>query len=657
MDEILSATTVPLVCLVHRIWYSPSTPLSASISLVDAAFLPTTADLSIAPFVAILTSVAICLAQRNFRGLITLVVALLIAAFAWSLSGKPLLAASILTRSSSLSLAALFVPFAVLALLAYRTARSFVLSWPREGRSFGVQKAETAVMLQGIAVAISLGNATATAPLRSNSYAFLSLSEQASIVTAVLAAGTALAVLALVPAVKNRVVDEEIAQNKKTGDDGDERQQTQGPSGLLVLYKRHLPWFIAFQLLAFEYVAFFFILRREPVFAWVLGELILAHHTTQLTFAWLLFVTAVTIGCIAFLQRLQNGGELQAASDNAATARDTSTRALRRSSTTTPPRRRRSNSSSSPSASRRRVSVTPEAPANGNRLASLWVALPLARRNLIVRKAFHVAALVLFAPPLLCFQDSGPVMALMKVASVGAFHVFALVELMRAALPPLSANKQPARRSQRKDRNDASGCVARLGALLGSGEAAFKEAVEGGMKPFTDERDEGAFIVTHLYLIAGCGLPLWLAPFPSSGGSAVLLPLAGILSCMGDGAAAFFGVLSSSLGFAVSWEQLVGWLLPLGRDSNPTSLRQLLQRKTVNGTLGFVVVASLLSALFLACSGDNGADGLTPAAFLPALWAATFSAAVETLTVGVDNLLLPLIYWLWLLTLPAISFA
>ena len=32
------------------------------------------------------------------------------------------------------------------------------------------------------------------------------------------------------------------------------------------------------------------------------------------------------------------------------------------------------------------------------------------------------------------------------------------------------------------------------------------------LSPLTDQRDSGPLILTHIYLLTGCALPLWLFP-------------------------------------------------------------------------------------------------------------------------------------------------
>lgn len=76
------------------------------------------------------------------------------------------------------------------------------------------------------------------------------------------------------------------------------------------------------------------------------------------------------------------------------------------------------------------------------------------------------------------------------------------------------------------------------------------------MQNFTDERDQGTFVVTHIYLLLGCSLPLLvrkdLSLFELSSGLFNLdllsqITLAGtILLGVGDSFASFFGTLYGS---------------------------------------------------------------------------------------------------------------
>lgn len=65
-------------------------------------------------------------------------------------------------------------------------------------------------------------------------------------------------------------------------------------------------------------------------------------------------------------------------------------------------------------------------------------------------------------------------------------------------------------------------------------------------EPFRDNRDVGAVILTPIYLLLGCALPMWVAHaiLPRVPIGIVTLPsLAGLLSLgIGDTAAALFGM-------------------------------------------------------------------------------------------------------------------
>ncbi len=56
------------------------------------------------------------------------------------------------------------------------------------------------------------------------------------------------------------------------------------------------------------------------------------------------------------------------------------------------------------------------------------------------------------------------------------------------------------------------------------------------MMPFVDERDSGAYFVTHVYLLAGCALPLFLGNVPGSQWIGVLA------TGVGDAVASLVGV-------------------------------------------------------------------------------------------------------------------
>jgi dolichol kinase len=192
----------------------------------------------------------------------------------------------------------------------------------------------------------------------------------------------------------------------------------------------------------------------------------------------------------------------------------------------------------------------------------------------VQRKAFHLLAVLIFLPGALLDPT------LLMLASVGAVCVVAVLEAVRVTRAPL------------------------LGA-----------AVHRFMYQFVDERDGGAVILTHLYLLLGCAAPLWLhySLLPSQPTRLELLPaLSGVLVLgVGDSAASLFGVA-------------------LGRSRWGGG-----SHKTIEGSL----------AMFFAVVGCAGAIAPDAVAHR-GLWAASALATlVEAWTDQIDNLILPLVFY------------
>ena len=135
-----------------------------------------------------------------------------------------------------------------------------------------------------------------------------------------------------------------------------------------------------------------------------------------------------------------------------------------------------------------------------------WLSLP----QIGARKLFHALALLLFSP----IVATGDI-ELLALAFAVATNLFVLCEALRICkLPP-------------------------LGAIL-----------DDFMQPFLDPRDEGAAVLTHIYLLLGCAIPVWCDAVlraaktdthPESS-SLQLLPFCGLLSIgVLDSLAAVFG--------------------------------------------------------------------------------------------------------------------
>ncbi|RKP34456.1 hypothetical protein BJ085DRAFT_28818 [Dimargaris cristalligena] len=138
------------------------------------------------------------------------------------------------------------------------------------------------------------------------------------------------------------------------------------------------------------------------------------------------------------------------------------------------------------------------------------------------------------------------------------------------------------------------------------------EPINRFMIPFIDYHDSGYAILSHLYLIVGCAIPIWLRT------SHPIANLAGILTLgLGDAAASIVG--------QSAW----------GRHHWPGS------RKTVEGTVAFTLSVLIvtgvlsLSPTFQASAGPSGASWF--------IMSTTITAIGEALTDQNDNLYIPLI--------------
>jgi dolichol kinase len=288
---------------------------------------------------------------------------------------------------------------------------------------------------------------------------------------------------------------------------------------------------------------------------------------------------------------------------------------------------------------------------------------PRGRWNLLLRKLFHAAAVAMFAPPLVLdyhahYRHGSDAHALRRphalflaLALAVAVKGMVLLELARAlALPP----------------------------------AALSAAVQRYVSRYTDRRDAGVFVVTHLLLLVGCALPLWLSVLGGDGGGALppplplALPLAGVLSLgVGDAAAAVAGITAVTLRVGHRWGDLVAaararWRRcisccdarsPRSPQREPPPQQPPAAwpgaRKTVEGTVAFVAATAAVMALLQAAADARGGEAPPIAQPQPPLlllsrgWAAFLAATaaaagVETFTATLDNLTLPLVAWLGL---------
>jgi dolichol kinase len=197
------------------------------------------------------------------------------------------------------------------------------------------------------------------------------------------------------------------------------------------------------------------------------------------------------------------------------------------------------------------------------------------RKRIIIRKAYHLLACILFIPPLIRLDDRS--LTFVSLALLVASVIMIFLEAARYTNAPLV--KKP------------------LTEFIGR---------------FVDEREKDGLVLTHLYLLLGCAIPIWLEAVADQRDRDPLHAFSGVLLVgIGDAAAAVFGVSYGKFRWPGSHRTLEGWIAMV---------------------LGVVAGAAGL--------------GLWPpagsrCAFLLSLLAAAF---LEVFTVSFDNLVVPLFF-------------
>ncbi|KAM9977278.1 hypothetical protein ACTFIR_011137 [Dictyostelium discoideum] len=213
---------------------------------------------------------------------------------------------------------------------------------------------------------------------------------------------------------------------------------------------------------------------------------------------------------------------------------------------------------------------------------------------IISRKYFHILAIVMFTPPLLLEGDDDMYKFMVLSYSV-SISALILLELLKYSLaPPLAL------------------------------------PIRHYMDRFLDDRDSGLITTTHIYLLLGCSIPLFLTFFMDLihlGSSGIqsnsyhfLSPFSGILTIgIGDTMASYFGV-------------------KYGRN------KWFGSQKSIEGTVAgsvFTIIASLLLYWFCSASGSF----LTISSILKIIVTSTSCSLMEASTTQIDNLILPLFYF------------
>jgi len=205
--------------------------------------------------------------------------------------------------------------------------------------------------------------------------------------------------------------------------------------------------------------------------------------------------------------------------------------------------------------------------------------------RIITRKYFHLVAFIMFVPAIYIH------LRFMSLCFAVAFSVFIVLEGLRIARvePVASVLKQI-------------------------------------MDNFTDERDRGTLVVTHMYLGLGCSISAWYA----------LLIYGGIFSATSL-LIAFSGISCTALSDSIA--ALVG--VNMGRIRWPNS------RKSLEGSLGFLVSMLTFQGTLLWYAGFENLSTLSCIKLLVADFAVML---LEAMSDQIDNVNLPLFHMILLQT-------
>jgi dolichol kinase len=207
-----------------------------------------------------------------------------------------------------------------------------------------------------------------------------------------------------------------------------------------------------------------------------------------------------------------------------------------------------------------------------------WLEHRHALPHIVLRKGFHVLAFAMFSPVLV----SDPI--LLSLALAVAFVLMALVELVRALRVPI-----------------VSGVLSSF------------------MSRFTDSRDSGVFLVSHMSLLLGIAVPIWVCSSLDSGPP-------------GRHLAAWAGLVA--LGLSDTAAAAVGSAWGRVRVHRTT-------RKTLEGTLA--ASAFMMAAMLVLVNGDfvELPSWSRRQLWGALLWRSLLTCGLEAVTPQLDNIVFP----------------
>ena len=145
----------------------------------------------------------------------------------------------------------------------------------------------------------------------------------------------------------------------------------------------------------------------------------------------------------------------------------------------------------------------------------------------------------------------------------------------------------------------------------------FGEILDRYLVTFVDERDSGKVILTHIYLLFGFALPVWLFPFNAQPTPFIFLPYSGVIS----------------LGIGDSFASVIGKYYGKWRVAGSS--------KTYIGVLACIISQFLALMLLVVCVTGY----ISLQSTVKILFAVCLTAFMESVTSQIDNLVLsPVLY-------------
>lgn len=216
----------------------------------------------------------------------------------------------------------------------------------------------------------------------------------------------------------------------------------------------------------------------------------------------------------------------------------------------------------------------------------------------MIRKVFHIAIVAVFVTGMRVDVDY------LKFCSAALLVVFILLEVRSISITDVQV---------------VWSTDLYLQAIRVSNIHPIASFLEECFKSFRDEKDSGPLTLTHIYLLVGMSLPLWMHPTEDV-----------------SSLAASSGIIS--IGFGDTAASLIGNLFGSHRWSR--------SKKTIEGTIG-AIIAQIVSSIWLLNYFNESSDIFAVEIIIPIIVISILVAVIEAKTSQIDNLILPLYHYLF----------